>query len=196
MTPGRRRAMTCAYMPDGCSFNGTANVLPPDYLATLSVGDVLDNEAQNPLVYPRRHSILREQASATSTRRGPDVTIRVAVVGAGHIGTTHARCYQADERAELVAVCDVVPEVARRAAEQFGVPGFSSVGELLASDLGIDAVSVCTAGKENGADHYAPTMELLRSGIPVLGEKPISNRVDEAREMVALASEMGIAYGD
>jgi phytanoyl-CoA hydroxylase len=53
MTPGRRRAMTCAYMPDGCSFNGTANVLPPDYLATLKVGDVLDNEAQNPLVYSR-----------------------------------------------------------------------------------------------------------------------------------------------
>jgi phytanoyl-CoA hydroxylase len=71
MTPGRRRAMTCAYMPDGCTFNGTANVLPPDYLATLSAGDVLDNEAQNPLVYPRRSSILREQASATSTRRGP-----------------------------------------------------------------------------------------------------------------------------
>jgi phytanoyl-CoA hydroxylase len=53
MTVGRRRAMTCAYMPDGCSFNGTANVLPPDYLATLKVGDVLDNEAQNPLVYSR-----------------------------------------------------------------------------------------------------------------------------------------------
>jgi ectoine hydroxylase-related dioxygenase (phytanoyl-CoA dioxygenase family) len=54
MTPGRRRAMTCAYMPDGCSFNGRANVLPPDYLATLKVGDALDNEAQNPLVYSRK----------------------------------------------------------------------------------------------------------------------------------------------
>lgn len=53
MTPGRRRAMTCAYMPDGCTFNGTANVLPPWYLATLEVGDVLDNEEQNPLVYAR-----------------------------------------------------------------------------------------------------------------------------------------------
>jgi phytanoyl-CoA hydroxylase len=53
MTPGRRRAMTCAYMPDGCTFNGTANVLPPRYLATLKVGDLLDNEAQNPLVYSR-----------------------------------------------------------------------------------------------------------------------------------------------
>ena len=53
MTPGLRRAMTCAYMPDGCTFNGQANVLPPGYLATLSVGDVLDNNDQNPLVWHR-----------------------------------------------------------------------------------------------------------------------------------------------
>lgn len=55
MTPGRRRAMTCAYMPDGCTFNGTPNVLPPDYLATLQVGEVLDNDAQNPLIYSRKN---------------------------------------------------------------------------------------------------------------------------------------------
>lgn len=51
MTPGRRRAMTCAYMPDGCTFNGQQNVLPPAYVETLEVGDLLDNEEQNPLVY-------------------------------------------------------------------------------------------------------------------------------------------------
>jgi predicted dehydrogenase len=123
------------------------------------------------------------------------VTIRVAVVGVGHIGLIHARCYQADERAELVAVCDALPEVAKRVGESFGAPWFGSVDDLLAADLGIDAVSVCTAGEENGGDHYVPTMQLLRAGIPVLGEKPISNRVEQAREMVALAADMGIAYG-
>jgi ectoine hydroxylase-related dioxygenase (phytanoyl-CoA dioxygenase family) len=54
MTPGRRRAMTCSYMPEGAVFNGNRNVLPPDYFRSLTVGDVLDNEAQNPLVYSRR----------------------------------------------------------------------------------------------------------------------------------------------
>jgi phytanoyl-CoA hydroxylase len=54
MTPRRRRAMTCAYMPEGAVFNGNRNVLPPDYFHSLTVGDVLDNEAQNPLVYSRR----------------------------------------------------------------------------------------------------------------------------------------------
>lgn len=53
MTHGRRRAMTCAYMPDGCTFNGTANVLPPAYNATLKIGDVLDNDEHTPLIYSR-----------------------------------------------------------------------------------------------------------------------------------------------
>lgn len=54
MTPGRRRAMTCAYMPDGSIFNGQRNVLPPQYFSSLEVGDVLDNDDQNPLVYQAR----------------------------------------------------------------------------------------------------------------------------------------------
>ena len=53
MTPGRRRAMTCAYMPEGAAFNGNRNVLPPDYFHSLKIGQVLDNEAQSPLVYSR-----------------------------------------------------------------------------------------------------------------------------------------------
>jgi ectoine hydroxylase-related dioxygenase (phytanoyl-CoA dioxygenase family) len=51
MTAGRRRAMTCGYMPDGATFNGNPNVLPPDYVATLAIGDVLDNDALNPLLW-------------------------------------------------------------------------------------------------------------------------------------------------
>jgi len=66
---------------------------------------------------------------------------------------------------------------------------------MLASGVRIDAASVCSAGVENGGDHYAPTMELLRAGLPVLGEKPISNELDKAREMVALAKEKGLRYG-
>ncbi|HZK65026.1 MAG TPA: phytanoyl-CoA dioxygenase family protein [Puia sp.] len=53
MTPGFRRAMTCAYMPDGNVFNGQANILPEDYLRKLSVGDLLNNDEQNPLIYKR-----------------------------------------------------------------------------------------------------------------------------------------------
>jgi len=53
MTPGSRRAMTCAYMPDGNVYNGIPNVLPKSYLDLLKIGDVLNNEAQNPLIYKK-----------------------------------------------------------------------------------------------------------------------------------------------
>jgi ectoine hydroxylase-related dioxygenase (phytanoyl-CoA dioxygenase family) len=52
MTPRPRRAMTCAYMPEGATFNGQKNVLPDAYLKTLSIGDPLDNDEQNPLLWP------------------------------------------------------------------------------------------------------------------------------------------------
>jgi ectoine hydroxylase-related dioxygenase (phytanoyl-CoA dioxygenase family) len=51
MTPGYRRAMTCAYMPDGNVFNGEANILPDAYLDTIKPGDLLNNDEQNPLIY-------------------------------------------------------------------------------------------------------------------------------------------------
>jgi ectoine hydroxylase-related dioxygenase (phytanoyl-CoA dioxygenase family) len=51
MTNKPRRAMTCAYMPDGATFNGQKNVLPDVYFATLTVGDVLNDDTINPLVW-------------------------------------------------------------------------------------------------------------------------------------------------
>jgi len=53
MTPGFRRAMTCAYMPDGNIYNGQPNILPDDYLQNINVGDSLNDEQQNPLIYKR-----------------------------------------------------------------------------------------------------------------------------------------------
>ena len=50
MTRGRRIAMTCAYMPIGSTYNGQHNILPPEIRATLSEGDLLDNDDWNPLV--------------------------------------------------------------------------------------------------------------------------------------------------
>ncbi|MES2773259.1 MAG: phytanoyl-CoA dioxygenase family protein [Bacteroidota bacterium] len=51
MTSGFRRAMTCAYMPDGNVFNGEPNILPDAYLQHLKVGDPLNNDEHNPLIF-------------------------------------------------------------------------------------------------------------------------------------------------
>lgn len=121
--------------------------------------------------------------------------LNVAIVGLGGIGNNHARCYQADSRCKIVAVCDILKDRADKAATAYEAPAFYSVSQMLASGIKIDAASMCTAGKENGGDHYTPTMELLGAGIPVLGEKPISNEVGKAREMVELACRKNLRYG-
>ena len=53
MTPGRRRAMTVAFMPDGVRFNGTRDVriLGEEYASSLTDGDLLENDELNPVVY-------------------------------------------------------------------------------------------------------------------------------------------------
>ena len=53
MTPGWRRAMTCGFMPDGCTFNGKQNILNDEQFASYEIGDLLDDDRQNPLTYHR-----------------------------------------------------------------------------------------------------------------------------------------------
>lgn len=57
MTNRRRFAMTVAYMPEGSTYNGQQDILTHEQIARLSVGDPLDDEQQNPLVYSRQAAV-------------------------------------------------------------------------------------------------------------------------------------------
>ncbi|MDA8061947.1 MAG: Gfo/Idh/MocA family oxidoreductase [Actinomycetota bacterium] len=119
----------------------------------------------------------------------------MAVVGMGPIGRLHAQVYRDNPGTELVAVCDLIEERARRSAAELGVAAYTSVERLLAGERRLELASVATSGADNGGDHYAPTMALLRAGVAVLGEKPISNSLDEAREMARCAADLSVPYG-
>src|SRR5436189_6364057 len=106
--------------------------------------------------------------------------LNIAIVGLGGIGNTHARCYQKMSDVKIVAVCDIIKEKADKAAAAYSAQAFYSVPEMLKSGVKIDAASMATCGKENGGDHYEPTIQLLSAGIPTLGEKPISNEIPKA----------------
>ncbi|NLV74201.1 MAG: Gfo/Idh/MocA family oxidoreductase [Chloroflexi bacterium] len=123
------------------------------------------------------------------------MTLQVAIVGMGNIGNVHAGVYSKLPDVKIVAVCDIIKEKADRASATYGAPAFYSVQDMVKSGIQIDAASMTTAGVENGGDHYVATMELLSAGIPTLGEKPISNNLAYAREMVALAKEKNLRYG-
>lgn len=88
---------------------------------------------------------------------------------------------------EILAVCDVNPEVAQAAAEKFNVPNvFTDYHQLLAMPE-IDAVSVATPN----AFHKQPTIDALRAGKHVLCEKPMAMNGAECREMIAAEKESG-----
>ncbi|OGV63686.1 MAG: hypothetical protein A2498_11675 [Lentisphaerae bacterium RIFOXYC12_FULL_60_16] len=115
-------------------------------------------------------------------------TIRVGVVGMSGIGNTHAAAHKQDALATLVSVCDVVKEKADAAAKTHGVKAYYSLKDMLANE-DLDVVDVTTGGYENGSWHFEPTMEALAAGKHVLCEKPLSNDLGEAREMVRFAAE-------
>jgi predicted dehydrogenase len=120
--------------------------------------------------------------------------LRVCVIGMGPIGNLHADIYKADALAELAGVCDIIPERARAAGERLGVPWFTSAEEMLAA-IKPDVCSVATGGFEYASDHCKPTIQALRAGCHVLCEKPISNEIGPAEEMVRVAKEERRCFG-
>jgi predicted dehydrogenase len=120
--------------------------------------------------------------------------LRACVIGMGPIGNRHARIYREDALADLVGVCDVVKDRSVAASVKLGVPAFYDAAKMLA-ELKPDVVSITTGGQEYGSDHYEPTIQALEAGCHVLGEKPISNEIDKAEKMVALAREKRLCYG-
>jgi predicted dehydrogenase len=122
------------------------------------------------------------------------MALKVGIVGLRGIGTRHCGCHANDALSDLVAVCDIVKERADQAAERFGVRAYYSLGEMLAHEE-LDVVDVCTGGNENGSWHFEPAMEALEAGKHVLCEKPLSNDVREARQMVAKAAEKDLYLG-
>ena len=119
---------------------------------------------------------------------------RVGVIGLGPIGNRHASIYAAMENAELTGVCDVDRERADATGARLGVRAFYSVQEML-GEAELHMASVATGGEEYGSDHYQPTIEALEGGLHVLCEKPISNEIAPAEEMVSLAKEKGLCFG-
>jgi predicted dehydrogenase len=114
--------------------------------------------------------------------------LRVAVIGAGVMGERHARTYAALPGVEVVEVCDVREETARRVAGLVGAAAGTDFRRAAARD-DVDAVSVCTPDDQ----HRAPCEAAARAGKHVLVEKPIATTVADAEAIGEAAERAGTA---
>lgn len=108
--------------------------------------------------------------------------IRCAVIGVGYLGRFHAQKIQQLSDATLVAVCDLNAGTCDAAAKEFGVPAYRDYRELFAQ---VDAVSIAATTSA----HFEIAKNCLEAGLHVLIEKPITETVAEANELVKIAKE-------
>ncbi len=105
----------------------------------------------------------------------------IAVMGAGLIGKRHI-----EHSAKLGCLCAIVDpdENAKQLAQHHGAAYFRSVTELIDSGLA-QGVIVATPTQY----HVDNTTALVKAGIPALIEKPIADKLDEAKQLVTLAAD-------
>jgi predicted dehydrogenase len=112
--------------------------------------------------------------------------LRVGVVGVGHLGRFHTRVFSELGACELVGVHDSDAARAAEIASEYGTTAIADLGELLGS---VDAVSIATPT----VSHHKVASCCLEAGVHVFIEKPVAKTVDEAREIVDLGREKGLA---
>jgi predicted dehydrogenase len=106
--------------------------------------------------------------------------IKVGVVGVGHLGKHHARVYSQIPEAQLLGVYDTDSEKAQKVAEEFHTRYFENLNDLLEK---LDAVSLVVPT----SFHYPLAHEILNRGKNLLIEKPITETIRQAEELISIA---------
>lgn len=112
------------------------------------------------------------------------MTIRLAVIGAGHLGRIHARLAKTVENAELVSVVDPIEASRNAVAAENQTSACASHHELFGK---IDAAILATPTKF----HHAVAVDLLKQGVHLLIEKPVTLCAADAEELIQLADKNG-----
>ncbi len=111
--------------------------------------------------------------------------LKVAVIGVGHLGKWHADKYAACADCELVAVVDSDIDLATEIAQTHGVKASADYHDILAD---VDAVSLVVPTSL----HYKIAREILEAGIHCLIEKPVTETVEQATELIEIAKRKGV----
>ncbi|MFT5310467.1 MAG: UDP-N-acetyl-2-amino-2-deoxyglucuronate dehydrogenase [Bacteroidia bacterium] len=115
----------------------------------------------------------------------PEKKIKFAIVGCGHIGKRHAEMVVRNEECELVALCDTSEKNGLN-IDDYDVPFFNSLDEMLASVPEIDVVNVCTP---NGF-HASDSLKALQASKHVVCEKPMALSKKDCEEIIFKALQV------
>jgi len=107
--------------------------------------------------------------------------VRMGVIGLGHLGQHHARILSRLDSVELTAIVDIDHDRAQEIGRRTGARPYADYREIIGK---VDAVSVVVPTNV----HYAVAKEFLQAGKDVLIEKPITNSVYQALELIELAN--------
>ena len=111
--------------------------------------------------------------------------LKIGVLGAGHLGKIHLRLLQESDKFELVGFYDENQENGERVAKEFGYKQFRTIATLLTA---VDVIDIVTPT----LSHYKCAKVAIKSGKHIFIEKPISNSVEEAEEIIALAKKYNV----
>ncbi len=113
--------------------------------------------------------------------------VRVAVVGIGYLGEFHAQKYYRMPGVELIGVVDIDRRRANRVAQQYRTKAYTNYPEIFDK---VDAVSIVVPTQF----HYQVARDFLRQGVDVLLEKPITNTLRQAEELIKIARERNLIF--
>lgn len=118
------------------------------------------------------------------------MTLKVGVIGCGQIAKMrHVPEYAANPNAEIVALCDVIEEKAKKMAAEYDVPEVYTDYKELLSKADVDAVSICTPNYL----HAPMTIAAAEAGKHVLVEKPMATSLEEADAMIKAAADNNVS---
>ncbi len=103
----------------------------------------------------------------------------------GHLGKEHARIYSHIKEVELVALCDIDIERVKKLSSFYNADWSSEYHNLIGR---VDAVSIVVP--TNG--HYKIAKDFLKQGVAVLLEKPMTEKVSEAEDLIRLSEEKNL----
>lgn len=113
------------------------------------------------------------------------------MAGVGAFGRNHIRVYRALEDTgfpvTLAAAVEPNQELAARIGEEWGIPAYESVDQLVEAKQSVDAASVCVPTSA----HFAVAWQLLEQGIDLLIEKPIASSTEQADQLIEAAERGG-----